>query len=811
MRVLLQDFRYGLRVLIKSPGFTLVAVFALALGIGANSAIFSVVNAVLLRPLPYDNPDRLMLASQTGPEIGTMKFSPADFLDLREQSQSFDGVGGVISWKFNLTGAGDPEVINGVFISSNMLDLLGVRPVIGRNLLPEEETPENKRVVLISHAIWKNRFNSDEAVIGKKLNIDTEPYIIIGVMPSDFQFPRPAFETSPKGDVWVPIAFNPTLRKNRDIRYIRVIGRLKNNVTIRQAQAEVDMIAQQLASQYPTTNDKIGIKLQPLSNVGNQNVQLGLWILMGVVGFVLLIACANVANLLLAKAASRKKEIAIRMALGASRRRLVRQLLSESLLLSLVSGALAVLLAWGGIRLLVSISPDNIPRLEEVGLDFRALGFTLAASLLTAMLFGVIPALQLSKVDLTVPMKEASRSSSGGVSFRRLRSLLVVSEVSLALILVIAAGLLIRSFLSLQEVKPGFDANNLLTMQIPLPEAKYVKHDQKANFYQALLARLEGVPGIQSASVISAPPLTNGYSVDFSIEGHQPLQPGQRPYTEYRLISPDYFKTMGIPLLKGRYFSDRDGRDSPGVVIINETMARRFFPDEDPVGKHLGLSTPEDKREIVGVVGDVKEAKLDADPKPTSYIPYIQNAPLYLQLNDLYLAIRSETDPSAMTATARSQVRAVDPDQPVSNIRTMEQVISLTLSSQRFLMLLLSIFAGLALLLAAVGVYGVMSYSVTQRTQEIGIRMALGAQQGDVLKLIVSQGMVLVIIGITVGLATAIAVTRIMSSLLYGISTTDLVTLVGASSLLGLIALAASYVPARKATSIDPIMTLREE
>jgi putative ABC transport system permease protein len=806
MRDLWTDLRHGLRVLTKNPGFTFVALVALALGIGANTAIFSVVHAVLLRPLPYNNPDRLVTVFETEPELAKTPVTPADFLDWREQNRVFAHLA-AIQWSgFNLTGGSVPERIRGAKVSVDFFATLGVQPELGRGFLPQEESPGADQIVVLSHGLWGRRFGKDPGIIGKTLTLDGRSFTVIGVMPAGFR----DYVTS--AELWTPLAFGDKAKKVRDTHYLGVIGRLKPGITQTQAQGEMETIAETLQQQYPDTNTGVGIRLVPLQTQVVGDVRPALLVLLGSVAFVLLIACANVANLLLARAAARQREVATRVALGASRLRIVRQFLTESLVLAILGGLLGLLLAHWGLQFLVFLKPTNIPRLTEIGIDGRVLAFTLLASFLTGIVFGVLPALQISNSDPNEFLKEGDRAGTAGPGRTRLRDVLVISEVALAFSLLLDAGLMIRSFARIQEVAPGFNPQNVLTMAIPLPPYRYAESAKRTAFFQQVLERVKQLPGAQYAGVTTDLPLTGGgTSTDFLIKG-QPA-PSTPPLTDYHSVSPDYFRAMQITLQKGRYFTERDTNDRPPVVIINETLARRFFPNRDPIGQWVGLSGPPDWREIVGVVGDVKDLALESGAEPAAYVPYLQNSPAYLSDTSysMALVVRTENDPTVVASAVRHEILTVDKDQPVSSVMTMEQVVADSISFQRVNMWLLGIFAGLALAIATAGIYGVMAYSVTQRAHEIGIRMALGARRRDVLRLVLGQGLMLACVGISLGLIAALALARTMKSLLYSVQPTDPLTLAGVSLLFAAIAFIAAYFPARRATKVDPTVTLRYE
>ena len=803
-----QDLRYGLRMLVKNPGFTIVAVIALALGIGANSAIFSVVNTVLLRPLPYKDPDRLVMVWEDDTKHGYPRDTPAaaNYIDWRDQNQVFEGMAAMADLSINLTGVGEPERIDGRRVSANLFSLLGVEPQLGRAFLPEEDQPGSNHVVIISHGLWQRRFGSDMNITGKPLTLNGESYTVVGVMPSHFQFP------SREAELWVPIAFDSKEAANRARHYLQVVARMKPSVTLQQAQTEMKAIAARLQQQYPDDNTDLGAVVTPLHEHVAGDIRPALLILLGAVGFVLLVACANVANLLLARAAGRQKEIAVRIALGASRLRLIRQFLTESILLAALGGVVGLLLSVWGVNLLKAFIPENISQATAITIDARVLGFTILVSLLTGLIFGLAPATQSSNFNLNETLKEGGRDSSSGTRGNRIRGLLVIAEVAVSLILLIGAGLLINSFLRLRSVDPGFRADKLLTMKVVLPKQKYADQTQRSAFYTELIRRIEALPGVRSAAVTNWIPLVRqGDSVGVSIEGRPAPEPGKMPIAVTRIISPHYFSTMGIQLLQGRQFDERQDRaDSAGVVIISETMARRFWPGEDPLGKRLSPGmpeSPEDWLTIIGVAKDVRQFELNADPKPQMYLTYTQAG--FFPPNDL--VVSTDVEPLSLATTVRQTVWEIDKDQPVSNISTMEDVLSESIARQRFSMLLLGIFAAVALVLAAVGIYGVMSYSVAQRTHEFGIRMALGAQQSDVLKLAVGEGLKLVLIGVAIGLATAFILTRVMSSLLFGVSATDPTTFIIISLVLISVALLASYIPARRATKIDPMIAMRYE
>jgi putative ABC transport system permease protein len=800
MNALWQDLRYGARMLRKRPGFTLVAIITLALGIGANTAIFTVIYAVLLRPLPFDEPDRVVWMWGAVRERGSRaSVAPLDFLDYRARNQSFAEFAAAISIpiSFNLTGNGEPERLSGAVVTTNYFAALGVRPMLGRSFVGEEEQAGRDRVVILSHGLWQRRFGADPAIIDRTVTLDGQSLTVVGVMPPKMRFPNDA-------DLWRPMSFDaaPEMRQRR-AHFLRPIGRLKADVTIEQAQAEIDAIARQLEEQYPDTNTKWTMLLVPLQERIVGDIRPTLWVLLGAVAFVLLIACSNVANLMLARATSRYKEIAIRLAMGASRWHIIRQMLTESVLLAIIGGALGVLLALWGVDVLLSFSNASIPRAAEIGLNATVLGFTLAVSFITGTLFGLVPALGSSRPDLHDTLKEGSRSVSGGAR-HRLRSLLVIAESALAVVLLIGAGLLIKSFVKLQEVSPGFDAEHVLTMRLDLPRGKTPA--QVADFYDQLQQRVAGLAGVEAVGMVSELPLTGQPNdAPFAIEGRAPEAPDQRPNADFRRVNHDYFRALRIPLLKGRQFTEQEARQSAGVVIISERLAAQYFPDDEPLGKYLLTDFGQHNRfEIVGVVDDVRHRGLATDTYPAMYLPT-------LSLPWTNLVIRTAGEPAGLAAAVRKEVGALDSQQPVAAVKPMAQWLSESVAQPRFRTLLLGVFAGIALLLSVLGIYGVMSYVVAQRTREVGIRMALGAGRFDVLRLVIGQGMRLALTGVALGLAAAYGLTRLLASLLFNVSATDPTTFIAIALLLAGVASLACYVPARRATKVDPMVALRYE
>ncbi len=803
MRTFLQDLRYGLRALTKKPGFTIVAVFTLALGIGANSAIFSVVNGVLLRPLPLEDPDRLIKIWETFLPGGQGTVSVPNLKDWREQNTVFNGIAAYTFSSLNLRGLDSPERLPGATVSTNFFDVVGVRPRLGRAFQTGEDEAGRNRVALLSHRLWQRNFGGDAGVVGKEISLNGENYTVIGVMPQEFRFPSRLTE------LWVPLVIPTDQVNNRDNHWMFTLARLKPDVGFEQAREQMINIARRLEQQYPDSQAGRSVFLIPLQEEMVRNIRPALMAMLFAVGFVLLIACANVANLLLARATSRRREIAIRTALGAGRLRLVRQLLTESLLLAAVGGALGLALAKWGVEGLLVLAANFLPRANEVGLDWRVAGFTAALSLLTGVFFGLIPALQSSNVDLQSALKEGA-GAGGGMQTNWLRSALVVVEVAATLVLLIGAGLLIKSFIRLYETELGFKAEKVLTMSLALPQAKYPDSQSAAVFYEKLLERVSALPGANSASVINYLPLQQtGFNGGLTIEGQGPYEPGRQPQAEFRTISPEYFRTMSVPLISGRFFTTQDQSNSAPVVIVNQALVTRYLQGQDPIGKRIRV-IGNDWRTVVGVVGDVRESGVTRTAMAGVFVPVTQAvyAPLTQTMS---LALRTEGEPGAMIAAARNAVKEIDPAQPVFNVKMMEAVVADSISDRRLNMLLLGIFAAVALTLAVVGIYSVMSYTVSQHTREIGIRMALGARPIDVLRLVIGQGMSLIFIGLVVGAVGAFGLTRLMETLLYGVKATDPLTFALVAGLLVIVALLACYVPARRATRVDPLVALRNE
>ena len=822
MDSLLQDLRFGVRVLLKRPGFTLIAVLTLALGIGATTAIFSVVHAVLLRPLPFAEAERLVYLTERNTQLDNVSLSWPNFTDWRAQQSVFENLAVYNRDSYNLTRAdAEPERLPAAQTSAALFNVLRVQAAVGRVFTDEEDKPGAEPVCVLSYGLWQRSFGGDAAIVGRQITLNGRGYTVVGVMPREFQYPA-------RAEVWLPLGqlYQPAWGNRNNHLGLFGVARLKPGVTVSQARADLERVAANLAQAYPDTNRDERANVTPLQDIYVRDVRLALWTLLGAVGFVLLIACANVANLLLARATGRQREFAIRAALGASRRRIIRQLLIESLLLALVSGALGLLLALWGVDLILAIRPDYLPRASEIGIDGRVLLFTTVVSLLTGVGFGLAPALAASRTDLHEALKTGERAAVLGRGL--LRNGLIVTEVALTLVLLIGAGLLLKSFARLQRTDAGFAYEHLLSFNVALPAQKYKDEQQRSNFLQTLLPRLRALPGVEDAAASSGLPFGyNNWQTQFIIDG-RPLPPASAvPVMDATAVSADYFRAMRIPLIRGRYFTEQDnrqwidekslqGRDEGAhavaglnAVIIDEEFARRYWPDEDAVGKRIrfGASADSPPLTIVGIVGRVRMEGLQTDSsRVQGYLPYLQFPTRYLAI-----VIRSTLDPEQLIAQARREVAAVDREQPIYSVRTLAQMRATSIAPAALNLTLVGLFAALALVLAAVGLYGVMSFVVSQRTREIGIRVALGAQRRDIFKLIVGRGLLLVLAGVALGLGGAFAITRALASLLYGVSATDPLTFAAVSVLLACVALLACYVPARRATKVDPLIALRAE
>lgn len=815
METLWQDLSYTFRRLAKNPGFTLVAALSLAIGIGANSAIFSVANTLFLRPLPYKDADRLVILWNRSPGLNVEQdwFSLGQYLDIKIENRVFEQTAVTIGGSYNLTGAGIPEHIEGARVSSSLFSLLGSQAAYGRVFLPEEDEKGKAPTVILSNAFWQRRFGSDPTIVGKTLTLNDQNFSIVGVLPAGFTLNKevmPTVNGVQRADVFLPLPISDSDRTNRGGEDYNIFARLKPGVTVAQAQADMDLIAAQMKRQYPENypaNGGLTLSVVSLLEQVVGGIRRALYVLLGAVAFVLLIACANVANLLLARAAVRQKEMAIRSAVGASRWRIIKQLLTESVVLAMIGGLLGLGLAFAAVKALRVFGSANIPRLPEIGVDGRVLAFTFFVSLLTGIVFGLVPALKASRVDLNETLKDGGRSSGGG-SNHRTRNLLVVAEVALSLMLLIGAGLLIRSYQRIQNASPGFNPRGVLSLRLALPAVRYTTPESVFNFYKQLGEGVKQLPGVQSVGMNLVLPLSNYNAAwgPITVEGYVPKASSELIISNERFVSQEYFRTMEMPLVKGRQFDEHDIKGAPDVTIINEALAARFWPNEDPIGKRIQRGGKAPWRTVVGVVRDEKKVNLENEPLIALYHPIDQ-----FNIRSRYLVARTSADTDQLMAAITKQVHALDPQLPVYDANTMERRLYDSLARRRFAMLLLGVFSAVALVLAAIGIYGVMSYWVNQRTHEIGIRVALGAQQHNIVQLVIRQALVLVVIGIAVGLAAAFALTRVMASLLFGISATDGLTFVVISMLLAAVALIASYLPARRATKVDPIIALRYE
>jgi len=816
MQTFWQDIRYGFRMLLKHPGVPAVAVITLALGIGANTAIFSVVSAVMLRPLPYHNPDRLVALWESSPERGPKRVTPANFFDWQKQNTTFAAMAPFGFSTMTLTGDGEPEQMLGTRAGAGYFGVVGVEPILGRSFLAEEHEPGKGNVVILGHDFWQRRFGGNQEILNKAITLDGKSYTVVGVMPAGI-FPvwattagKISFDSTEQ-QFWVPMSFNAQWANNRSAHVLGVVGRLKENVTVEQARAEMNTIGARLEQEY-AANKGEGIVVNPFMHEVVGNVRPALFTLLGAVGVVLLIACANIAGLLLAQHATRSKEVAIRAALGAGRARLVRQFVIEGLLLSLAGTAAGILLARISIDAIVKLEPARFPRFNQTQLDLPVLGFTVVLSLVTCLLFGLIPAWQASKPDLQATLEQGHRVAGPGVRRQRFRQLLVVFQISMAVVLVASAGLLVKSYWRLLQVDPGFRPERVLKASLTLPPAKYENAQQINAFYSQLIERVAALPEVESAAIAYDHPLEANWIDVFTIVGRPDNT--EAGSANFHPVGWDYFRTVGTPLVSGRQFTAQDDPDHPGAVIVNEAFVRKYFPHEPPLGRQLRLSPPariwNNQRlttfEIVGVARDVKSAGLSGESEPAYYVPATQ-APL----PDMNVMVRTRNDPTAFVPTLRNAVLQLDPNQPITSVATMDEIMASSIAQRRLSMLLMGLFGVLALLLAAVGIYGLLSYAVAQRTQEMGIRMALGARMTDVLTLVLKQGVALILIGEAVGLVGAFALTRLMRTLLFGVTPTDVPTFAVVAAVLTVVALLACYLPARRATKVDPLVALRYE
>jgi putative ABC transport system permease protein len=801
MQILLQDLRYGVRMLTKKPVFSIIAVITLALGIGANTAIFSVINAVLLRALPYHNATQLVALSSTSSSGDRDGLSIPETQDFQARMQSLEDLAAFQSQSVNVTGGERPDRVRGAFVSANFFKVFNLNPVVGRTFVDGEDRQGAVKLAIVNEKMWRERLNGDKNVEARKLILNGEPYSVIGVVPESFKQPF-----DPDVEVWMPVGNFPGNTGQREARFLFGMGHLKPGVSLEQAQAEAGTIASQLAQAYPKENTGRGASVEYFRELLVRNVRPMLWLLFAAVGVILLIACANLANLLLARGLARQKEIAVRAALGAGRWRLIRQLLTETTLISLLGGVGGLLLAHWGLYALLKL-PQNFVNTKEATLDNRVLLFTLAVSVITGWLFGLVPALQLAKPELHSFLKEGARGSGEGSRWNRVRGAFVVAQVALSLLLLVSAGLLIRSFDKLLRVDVGFKTERLLSLEYRLPRNKYKEPTAQWNFHRQVVERLQEIPGVQSASLVRGLPFSgNGGTTTIVLPDREPPPKGMEPEVMFNTAMPTYFETIGIPLLKGRLFGNQDQANTPPVVVINQTMAQRFWPNQDPLGKQIKLAEDGSLVMVVGVVGDAKHYWLEEQQKPQMYDAYSQDPGIFATA-----VIRTTVEPLSLTEPVRQAVWKVDADQPMWKIRTVEFLVNRSTADRKFLMALMGIFASLALVLTIIGLYGVISYLVNQRTQEIGIRMALGAQMRDIMRMVLKQGMVLVLTGVALGLAAAWILTRLMSRLLYQVSATDPLTFAAIASLLVTVALLACYIPARRATKVDPLVALRYE
>ena len=820
MNTLVQDVRYAIRSFAKNPGFAVAATLSVAIGIGANTSIFSVANALLFRPLPYENPDRLVILWNRSPGLNIAEdwFSTAQYFDIKTAHHGFEQVAIAIGGNYNLTGQGDPERVGVIRVSSNLLPMLGVRSSQGRLLTPEEDSPGRPGIAILTYGTWARRYGRDPQMLGRSINLNGQTYEVVGILPQCFSLPRevlPLLYGTEQAEIFLPLPLAPSASQVRTGEDYNIVGKLEPGVSLAQAQAEMDTITARLRRDFPENyppNGGLTFSIVPLLEQVVGNVRRSLLVLLASVGFLLLIACANVANLLLSRAVARQQEIAVRTALGASRWHIIRQLLTESVLLSLCGGALGIVICLFSVKWIHILGTKSVPRLQDVTIDGRVLLFTLLLTVFSGILFGLAPALRVSRLDLHSTLKDSTRGSAGtGAVWGRgnhVRRLLVVSELALSVVLLIGAGLLIRSFARLQKVLPGFNPRGVLTFELTMTGRKYNDKQTILNTYRQLWERLERLPGASAAGGITSLPLSQAFAwTPITVEGRMPL-PGEKFLNaDERLVAGRYFEAMGIPLRRGRFFNDQDDITKPTVVIVDENMADQLWPGQDPIGKRIHIVELQSKdpwQTVVGVVGRVKQDSLDSDPRIAFYLPHTQFA-----TRALTVALRGGTDPAAMVSAVKSELRNLDPDLPMYYVRTMEQRVAESLARRRFSMLLLGLFASVALILATIGIYGVMAYLVNQGTREIGIRIALGASERRILNLVVWQGMALALSGVTIGLAAAFLLTRLIRSLLFGVAATDPVTFGGISLLLALIAVLASYFPALRAARIDPMVSLR--
>jgi putative ABC transport system permease protein len=808
LRTVLQDVRYGVRMLFKHPGVTFVMVLTLALGIGASTAIFSVVDGVLLRPLPFGSPERIVGLRETLPDEGSIPTAYRTYAEWRDRNTSFESIAGIVGWEPNLEGGDEPVRVAAVRVSSAYFAVMGMRPALGRTLLPEDDRPGGARVAVISDELWRQRFGGERNVVGQTMLLDGAAFTVVGVMP-----PAAADASVGWSNVWAPLWLDDQKERSNPGRYLKVNARLKPGVTIAQARTDLERIMGLLRQDFPETHGKpYGVDIRPLEHfIVPQRTRTALLILLGVVGCVLLIACFNVANLLLARAVTREREVGLRTALGASRGRLIRQLLTESVVLSALGAGLGLLLAYSGVRVLLALNPESIPRLENIGVDTAVLGFTLLLTLLTSFAFGLAPAFAATETDLTTVLKEGGRGGGAGLRNRRLRNLLVVSEVAVAVVLLIASGLLIRSYSRVSDIKPGFSLDDVLTLEVRLPARRYREPEKRVNFFRELTQRVQALPGVTAVSAAQSLPLRGPVITDPVLVEGQPDPPsGQEPFIRQNLITSDFFRAMGIPLVKGRAFTEQEVWETGGVVIVNEAFARRFFGAADPLGKRIRPSSDKPWVTIVGVAANTVQDGFEGETLEETFYPYVNPAgdpPLFF----MSLAIRTGVEPKSLVGGVRGELRRLDPNLPVSQVMTTRMLADKAMSGRRLTLLLLGAFAGVALALAAIGIYGVMSYTVSRRTHEIGIRMSLGARARDVLWLILKQGLLLTLAGVVAGVALALMLTRVMTSLLYGVSGTDPLTFAGVALVLMAVALLACYIPARRAMRVDPMIALRQQ